>query len=393
MKNQDNPWTKAQIVRNAFTLFLLVALCASPLALAQRQGSARPNIQQGARDQKVVQGRPSTSPETPLVPELSSWTVVANYPLVIEATAVAGDGTYAYSAGGLALGFTNGFYRYDPRANAWTTLASVPTGFYAAPAVYAANTNSIYVFGGTIGFFTALDTTQIYNISTGTWSAGARMPTGRVSASAAYCGANGKIYVIGGFESNNSETNQTWEYDPVADSWNTSRADIPVTMGGAGYSIVDQFIYLAGGWGGGLGSTNHYRYDIVNNTWTSMASVPIAIYAPASAAVGMQTYLVGGGHVLHSASNNESTVARHSSLRVPYVSYNSTYIYDIVSNTWTTGPNTNRAHWFSGGTAIGRQLLVVAGNDGSGDTDIVETATAPRATPAPRPRPTPAPRP
>ena len=182
--------------------------------------------------------------------------------------------------------------------------------------------------------------------------------------------------------------------DPVADSWDTSRADIPVGMAGAGYSIVGEFIYLAGGWGGGSGSTNHYRYDIVNNTWASMASVPVAIYAPASAAGGMQTYLVGGGHVLLGASNNELTVARHSSLRMPSVSYNSTYIYDTLSNTWTTGPNTNSAHWFSGGTAIGRQLLVVAGESTSGDdTDIVEMATAPRAEPTPRPHPTPAPRP
>ena len=220
------------------------------------------------------------------------------------------------------------------------------------------------------------------------------MPAGRYAASAAYYGANGKIYVIGGFDSNSNETNQTWEYDPVADSWDTSRADIPVGMAGAGYSIVGEFIYLAGGWGGGSGSTNHYRYDIVNNTWASMAPVPVAIYAPASAAIGTQTYLVGGGHVLLGASNNEFTVARHSSLRMPSVSYNSTYIYDTLSNTWTTGPNTNSAHWFSGGTAIGRQLLVVAGESTSGDdTDIVEMATAPRAEPTPRPHPTPAPRP
>jgi N-acetylneuraminic acid mutarotase len=394
MKKQDNRWTKVQIVRSAFTSLLLVALCASQLALAQRQESGRQNIQQGAHDEKGVQERPSMSPETPFVPELSSWTVVANYPLAIENTAVASDGTYAYSAGGLTLGgFTNGFYRYEPHANIWTTLASVPTGFYFAPAVYAANTNSIYVFGGTIGFFTAFDNTQIYNISTGTWSAGAPMPAGRYAASAAYYGANGKIYVIGGFDSNSNETDQTWEYDPVADSWDTSRADIPVGMAGAGYSIVGEFIYLAGGWGGGSGSTNHYRYDIVNNTWASMAPVPVAIYAPASAAIGMQTYLVGGGHVLLGASNNEFTVALHSSLRMPSVSYDSTYIYDTLSNTWTTGPNTNSAHWFSGGTAIDRQLLVVAGESASGDTDIVEMATAPRAQPTPRPHPTPAPRP
>ena len=69
---------------------------------------------------------------------------------------------------------------------------------------------------------------------------------------------------MGGFDGATfSEQSQTWEYDPVANTWNTSRAPIPVPMGGAGYSIVGQFVYLAGHWNGGLASTDHYQYDIV----------------------------------------------------------------------------------------------------------------------------------
>ena len=57
------------------------------------------------------------------------------------------------------------------------------------------------------------------------------------------------------------------------------------------------------------------------------------------------------------------------------VSYNSTYIYDTVADSWTTGPNTNVAHSFTGGTAIGTKLIVVTGFDGvTGDTNIVELA-------------------
>ena len=48
-------------------------------------------------------------------------------------------------AGGAA---TNALYRYDPAANSWTTLASMPASLYAARGVYAATTNSFYVFGG-----------------------------------------------------------------------------------------------------------------------------------------------------------------------------------------------------------------------------------------------------
>jgi len=43
---------------------------------------------------------------------------------------------------------TDAFYRYDPVANSWTPLANVTIGFYDAGIAYAANTNKIYVFGG-----------------------------------------------------------------------------------------------------------------------------------------------------------------------------------------------------------------------------------------------------
>src|ERR1700687_218020 len=58
---------------------------------------------------------------------LQPWTIAANYPAVIESTAVSTDGTYAYSAGGLIDVASNGFYRYDLVANTWTTLAPLPT--------------------------------------------------------------------------------------------------------------------------------------------------------------------------------------------------------------------------------------------------------------------------
>ena len=119
--------------------------------------------------------------------------------------------------------------------------------------------------------FFVLDTTQIYDIATNTWTTGAPMPdtAGRYFPAAVYYPGNDKIYVMGGFDGVTfSEQSQTWEYDPVANTWNTSRAPIPVAMGGAGYSIVGQFAYLAGHWNNGLASTDHYRYDIVADSWT-----------------------------------------------------------------------------------------------------------------------------
>ena len=45
---------------------------------------------------------------------------------------------------------------------------------------------------------------------------------------------------------------------------------------------------------------------------------------------------------------------------------------DTGCNSWTTGPNTNVAHSFTGGTAIGSTLLVIGGYNGTNDVNTVE---------------------
>ena len=56
MKKQINPTIKAHLIRGAFYLLLLVAVCAIPFALAQRNNAKRTTAQQiaAARGQKTV---------------------------------------------------------------------------------------------------------------------------------------------------------------------------------------------------------------------------------------------------------------------------------------------------------------------------------------------------
>src|ERR1043166_3315027 len=158
MKKQ-NPSIKAQIIRSAFILLSLIAVCAIPFALAQRNAAKR-----SAQSKKAP--APSQSVMSPggVLPPLSPWTVVAPYPSSIESPAVTNDATFAYSAGGFdpAFGVTNAFYKYNPVANTWTGLANVPTACYDAGIAYAANTNKIYVFGGIDATSTVLSTNQVY---------------------------------------------------------------------------------------------------------------------------------------------------------------------------------------------------------------------------------------
>jgi N-acetylneuraminic acid mutarotase len=328
---------------------------------------------------------------------LSPWNIVANYPFASESVSVSSDGTFAYAVGGFDpnIGPTNAFNQYDPIGDTWTPLPNIPGAFYDAPSVYDPTTNSVYVFGGIDATFTPSNVLQIYNVGTGIWTTGTPMPGARYFAGAAYYGGTDKIYVIGGFDSTFIETNTTWEYDPLTDTWNTSRANIPIPLGGSGYSIVGQNIYMAGTWNGGAGSTVHYRYDIVADSWTQMADVPVAIYRPDSAAIGTNTYLVGGGNPSVAPRSKARKAAKgpkmpHPSMRSPATSYNSTYVYDTTTDTWSSGPNTNVAHSFTGGTAIGTKLIVVTGFDGvSGDTNTVEASDCGAGGGSPTPTPTP----
>jgi N-acetylneuraminic acid mutarotase len=389
MKKQINPTIKAHLIRGAFYLLLLVAVCAIPFALAQRNAPKRSGANAGklnASQSKAASrllpydARPGARMPA-RVPNLSSWTIVANYPLVIESPSLCSDGTFAYAAGGRDAAFfnsTNAFNRYDPLLDSWTSLANMPTATSDARSVYAAITNSIYVFGGItdFSFGTVTNIVQIYDVAAGTWSMGTPMPAERFFPATVYYDPNGKIYVAGGIDGTFAETNTTWEYDPVANTWNTSRAPIPVVMGGSAVSLVGQNMYLQGSFGSGATNFN-YSYDIVADSWTQKANMPAAVYEGAGASIGTNTYVVGGGDPASGPGSAKVTVPKgpHSSMARPDTSFNTTYIYDTVADSWSSGPNTNVAHSFTGGTAIGNTLIVVGGFDGfSGDTNTVETS-------------------
>ena len=94
---------------------------------------------------------------------LSPWTFAAPYQGTLESAAMTTDGIYAMpQVGRKNVAPSNLLGRYDPVANSWTYLATMPAALYDARGAYAATTNSIYVFGGYNGSG-VLNTTYIYN--------------------------------------------------------------------------------------------------------------------------------------------------------------------------------------------------------------------------------------
>jgi N-acetylneuraminic acid mutarotase len=226
-------------------VLLLLAVCVIPFALGQRNiGKQR---FPGARGQQRV-ARPQGTCPTP-------WTLVASMPLDLYGAASASDGTFGYFAGGYSFSFpgtVNVFNRYDPATDTWTPLAPMPTGAAMATGVYYPPTNKIYVFGGAeFDSGTNYDLTQIYDIATDTWSSGASMPDVRSFSAGGYVSATGKIYILSGYNTGFVDSAQpnTWEYDPVADTWTDLTATVPYPhpAGGFAYGVINNKLYTAGG--------------------------------------------------------------------------------------------------------------------------------------------------
>src|SRR4029077_1249199 len=161
------------------------------------------------------------------------------------------DGIFAYEGGGYsfsAAGTISHFGRFDPVANTWTPLAPVPDLNNAeASAVYAPNVNKLFVFGGdNPASGTVVATARIYDIASNTWSAGANMPDVRAFMASGYF--NNKIYLVGGYNTGNVSPAfaNVWEYDPVANTFNTTRMDMPHALGGAGSGVLNGHLYVAG---------------------------------------------------------------------------------------------------------------------------------------------------
>jgi N-acetylneuraminic acid mutarotase len=301
-------------------------------------------------------------------------------------------------------------------ANTWTPLAPVPDLNNAeASGVYAPNVNKLFVFGGeNIETVTIVNTTRIYDIATNTWSTGAPMPDVRAFMGSGYF--NGKIYLVGGYNTGNVDPSfgQVWVYNPVTNTFNTSRTSMPITMGGPGLGIINGHIYIAGG--RNLNNTNLntlYDYDIAADTWTQRANLPTGINVPGSAVIGGKLWVFGGGNPFLGSAGMGLTGKK--GVRVPDTT-NILQIYDPVSDSWTSGPSLNQQRSFPAGTHVGDTAVAVAGYTGTDTITSVEinvtsggcqsptpsaTATSTptltpctgRCTPTPRPRPTPVPRP
>ena len=207
---------------------------------------------------------------------------------------------------------------------------------------------------------------------------------------------NGKIYLVGGYNTGNVDPSfgQVWEYDPVANTFNTSRMNMPATLGGPGFGIINGHMYVAGG--RDLNNTNLntlYDYNIATDSWTTGATMPTGVNVPASAVIGGKLWVFGGGNPFTGPSTAPTSGGKGVRAWLKRVfnpdTTNALQVYDPASNTWSSGPGLIQQRAFPAGTHVGNTAVAVGGYTGSNTTTSVEINVTGGGCPSPTPTGTP----
>ncbi len=270
-------------------------------------------------------GESSASTQVSAIPSsggaaANSWSAKLAMPTAEAQVAVAQINGILYVAGGNAgSGATSNLQAYNPVTNAWSPLASMPTGNYQGAGAVEIN-GKLYVAGGWNGSL-PISNLQIYDPVAGTWSSGTAMPI--LSGCGASGAINGKLYVITPCNGVSGYYAYLHVYSPASNSWTALTNSLQVHSAPASGVINGKF-YVAGGLSGPAGTTgpwavNGYTevYDPVANSWTALTAMPTPVQAAASAVYNGKLYVIGG---VNASSTYISTVQ----------------VYDPVSNSWSS---------------------------------------------------------
>ena len=248
-------------------------------------------------------------------------------------------------------GFVNNFQAslqvdvYNPTTNKWTRMHDMPYPVTHAAVSADPDGHDFWFVGGFKGSFTfnssgshgppATSDVYKYNAATDTWTKAISLPGAHAAGGGAI--VNDKLYFFGGVDKNNSsakDLSDAWVLDLSHQSAGWKRmADFPNPRNHVGGIAVNGMIYAIGG--------QHHvqddsamvsevdRYNPATNTWTKVASLPVAESHFNASTVLYDRYIITvGGENPH---NNP----------LPYV-----FAYDTVLNKWaklTSLPSARRA--------------------------------------------------
>jgi N-acetylneuraminic acid mutarotase len=235
-----------------------------------------------------------------------------------------------------------------------------------ARAAVAALAGRIWIVGGA---FTSseISSLDVYDPETDTWASKRPVPTPRYGHAAAAAG--GKLFVLGGSAKRSDGADRglaTVEiYDPATDSW-ISGPPMPLPIGDAAVAVAKERIYIIGG------ESNHQprRTVLILNTgsmtWSIGAPLREARSGLRAAVIDNLIYVTGGQPIDNINTNSCSGVVDR---------------YDPDTNSWSEAGSLVLKRRNHASVALGRHLLVIAGDSPDGSTAKVEAIQPPSLLP------------
>jgi N-acetylneuraminic acid mutarotase len=241
-----------------------------------------------------------------------AWTAKADLPFAEanrQSAILRAVGTKLYFIGGYNAAlhtYYDSVYEYDTAgADSWTEKTAMPTAREDMGS--AVVDGLIYVFGGiTSPEPTVTNVMEVYDPAQDTWDeTKADLPVAKLLGDFG-CACNGKIYAIGATNTMTGYPNLTpvltvYEYNPGTDQWATKTA-MP-TGASRCYKeceSIGNYIYVVAGALAAYGTPTDviYRYDTVGDSWTQLFNAPYSASGSALAVLSDKIYMCGG-HLNH----------------------------------------------------------------------------------------------
>jgi N-acetylneuraminic acid mutarotase len=242
-----------------------------------------------------------------------SWTEVAPRPRALHHANAAAVGDRLYIVGALIqTSFTaiGDAYVYDPKANSWAQLTSMPSGTERGAGGTVAIDKKIYVAGGLRRNISVADFSA-YDTATDTWEGLPSFSEPRDHLVAGAIGA--KLYAVGG-RRNGALRGNVDEFDPVTREW-TAKAPMLTARAGTAGAVVASRMLVAGGEGNrkdpsGVFPDNE-AYDPASDTWAVLEPMRTPRHGTGGASIN-DIFFVPGGAIRQgfgAVATNESYAA------------------------------------------------------------------------------------
>lgn len=276
------------------------------------------------------------------------------------------------TAGGLAeqaSAVRDDFLAYDPAADRWSALASLPAARHHI--TLATVEGTVYAVGGFSGAFPDWKpepSVWAYVVDTGAWRTVADLPLARGEHVSAV--VDGRLYVIGGRVPGtpsaatfgaHRDTARMDIFDPQAGTWSRG-PDAPTARNSAGSAVIDGKIYVVGGrqflaQGDGEPANVNVAslevFDPASGLWSVGAPLPQGAGGIAVTSVDGQLAVFGG---------EQWTPTREV--------FAQGWLYDPATDAWAATAGLNVPRHGAAAASLGARIFVFGGADAVGAGDV-----------------------